>query len=67
MHEETKPGPENGMQLDIMLDSPNNANVITPYRGLELFIFNRSTQIVPWQKRISIPTGRLTNIDVSII
>ncbi len=65
---ETKPGSENGMQLVLMLDSPNSANVITPNRGLELYIFNRSeTTIVPWKKRISIPTGRLTNIDVNII
>jgi hypothetical protein len=64
----TKPGAENGMQLDIMIDSPNKANVITPYRGLELYIFNRSVgTIVAWQKRISIPAGRLTNIDVNMI
>jgi len=64
----SKKGDVFGLDLQILLDSPSEKNLITPYRGLQLFIYNRSIPYVkPDHKFTSIQSGQHTNIEVVII
>jgi len=64
----SKKGEVFGLDLQILLDSPSEKNLITPYSGLQLIIFNRSLSFIrPDHKITSIKSSEHTNIEVAII